>query len=97
VSSHESHQTPNNNSKLGREHYQRQLQTVKAVHKQDTADADNLALPQRTTAAKTTALLLRWLTDQLFWIDQLSMTKDNLQALVQEQLKAQHIEEFTRL
>ena len=71
VSSHESHQTPNNNSKLGREHYQRQLQTVQVVHKQDTAEADNLALPKGAGADKTlTALPLRWLTDQPIWINQ---------------------------
>lgn len=55
VSAHETHQAPNINFKLVREHYQRQLRTVQAVHKQDTAEADNLVLPQGTTAtAKTT-------------------------------------------
>lgn len=56
-------------------------------------------LPQGATAVKsTTALPLRWLTDQPIWIDQWSMTKEKLQALeqlVQEQLEAQHIEEST--
>jgi len=56
-------------------------------------------LPQVATAVKTTtALPLRWLTDQPIWIDQWSMTKEKLQALeqlVQEQLEAQHIEEST--
>lgn len=94
-SNHETHQAPNKNFKLVRKCYQRQLQTVQAVHKQDTVETDNLVLPQRTTAAKTTtALPLRWLTDQPIWIDQWSMTKEKLQALeqlVQEQLEAQHI------
>lgn len=95
----EIHQTPNKNFKLVRECYQGQLETVQAVHKQDTAEADNLVLPQGATAVKTTtALPLRWLTDQPIWIDQWSMTKEKLQALeqlVQEQLEAQHIEEST--
>ena len=55
VSSHETCQVPNKKFKLVREHYQRQSQTVKAFHKQDTAEADNLAIP--------TAFPLRWLTD----------------------------------
>ena len=63
------------------------------------AGTDNLPLPQGATADKTpTALPLRWLTDQPIWIDQWSMTKEKLQALeqlVQEQLEAQHIEEYT--
>ena len=96
VSSHETSQAPNKNFKLVSESYQRQLQTVQAVHKHDTTEADNLALPQ---GSKTpTALPLRWLTAQHIWIDQWSMTKEKLQALeqlVQEQLEAQHIEEST--
>lgn len=44
------------------------MQTIQAVHKQDTAGADNLALPQGATTKKTpTALLLRWLTDLPIW------------------------------
>jgi hypothetical protein len=71
VSSHETCQAPNNNFKLVRESFQRQLQTVQAVHKQDREETDNLALPQEATADKTpTALPLRWLTDQSIWIDQ---------------------------
>lgn len=95
----EINQAPNKNFKSVRECYQGQLETVQAVHKQDTAEADNLVLPQGATAVKTTtALPLRWLTDQPIWIDQWSMTKEKLQALeqlVQEQLEAQHIEEST--
>jgi|UPI00001EDC9E hypothetical protein len=64
VSSHETCQAPNKNFKLVRECYQRQLQTVQAVHKQDTTEADNLILHQEATAAKTpTDLSLSWLTD----------------------------------
>ena len=52
VSSQETSQAPNKNLKFIRECYQKQLQTLQAVHKQDTAEADNLALPQGATAAK---------------------------------------------
>lgn len=70
VPGHETCQAPKKKFKLFREHYKRQLQTVQAVHKQDTADTDNLALPQGATAAKTpTALPLRWWIVQPNWID----------------------------
>ena len=52
VSSHETCQAPNKNFKLLTKHCQRQLQTVQADHKQDITEAENLALPQGTTAAK---------------------------------------------
>ena len=58
VSSFETCQTHNKNFKIVRECYQRHLQTVQAVHKQNTAGADNLALPQGATADKTPTTLL---------------------------------------
>ena len=65
VSNQEISQAPNKNLILIRLCYRPHLQTVQAVHKQDTAKDHNLALPQGITAAKTpTALPLRWLTDQ---------------------------------
>jgi hypothetical protein len=69
VFGHKTGQDPNKKIKLIMEHYQRQLQIVQAVHKQDTVEPNNLALPLGATAANTpTALPLRRLTDQPIWI-----------------------------
>jgi hypothetical protein len=55
------------------------LQTVQAIHRQNTAEAISSTLTEEATDDKTpTGLPLRWLTDQPIWIEQWLMTKENL-------------------
>ncbi|ERE68472.1 putative Pol polyprotein [Cricetulus griseus] len=70
-------------------HYGKQLTTIHAVQKLSTNDGPS---------EKPKALPLKWLTDEPVCVGQWSMTSEKLEALenlVQKQLDAGHIEEYT--
>lgn len=79
-SGHKTGQVPNfKKIKLVQEFYQRQLQSVDAVYKQNIEGAGNSIGYQVATADKRpTALQLRWLTEQPIWIVQWTMIKNQI-------------------